>query len=205
MYNPYVLVSSGVAARELGVRSNALRRREAEGRIEASERTVRGWRRYDLAKLRRLALHEAQSERTTALYARVFTTGQKDDLFRQVTFLQTFPTANGWSCEVIEDAGSVPNYQKKGLKQLIAKIYFGEIKRLVVAHKDRLLRSGAKLVLSLCDHFGTEIAIVNALENSAFKEDLANDVLEILRSPPRGCAAPQLQEPPGDRGTHQGG
>ena len=49
------LVSIGVAARELGVHRDTLRRWEREGKIEPVERTTGGERRYDLAKLRHLA------------------------------------------------------------------------------------------------------------------------------------------------------
>ncbi len=175
-----MLVPIGVASKELGVHPDTLRRWEKEGRIDPPERTAGGTRRYDLSKLRHLAPHKALSSRVTILYARVATSGQKDDLVRQVALLESFSSANGWSYEVIEDVGSGLNYQKKGLKQLISRICSGEVGRLVVTHKDRLLRFGAELVFSLCEHFGTEIVVINASEDSSFEEDLANDVLEIV-------------------------
>ena len=79
-----MLVAIGVAARELGVHPDTLRRWEMEGRIEPPERTPGGRRRYDLAKLRHLAPHTALSRRQTILYARVSTGGQRDDLVRQL-------------------------------------------------------------------------------------------------------------------------
>ena len=41
------------------------------------------------------------------------------------------------------------------------------------------LRFGSELVFSLCEHFGVEVIIINASEDSTFEEDLANDVIEI--------------------------
>ena len=137
-------------------------------RIDAPERTAGERRRYDLAKLRHLAPRHAPSNRVTLLYARVATSGEKDDLVRQVALLESFAAANGWAYEVIEDVGSKLNHQKRGLRQLIARICSGEVGRLVVTHKDRLLR------------FGTEVIIINASEDSSFEEDLANDALEIV-------------------------
>nr|MDJ0662282.1 IS607 family transposase [Crocosphaera sp.] len=32
----------------------------------------------------------------------------------------------------------------------------------------------------LCEHFGTEVVIINRTEDSTFEEDLAQDVLEII-------------------------
>lgn len=108
------------------------------------------------------------------------TNAQKDDLVRQVALLESYCAANGWSYEIISDVGSGLNYHKRGLKVLISWICSGEVGRLVLSHKDRLLRFGSELVLSLCEHFGVEVIIINASEDSTFKEDLTNDVIEIV-------------------------
>ena len=62
----------------------------------------------------------------------------------------------------------------------MSRICSGEVGRLVLSHKDRLLRFGSELVFSLCEHFGVEVIIINASEDSTFEEDLANDVIEIV-------------------------
>ncbi len=180
------LVSIGTAAKELGVHPATLRRWEEEGKIDPPERTTGGDRRYDLAKLRHLTPHQAPSSRTTLAYARVSTTGQKDDLTRQVALLEGFCAAQLWTYEVLTDVGSGLNYRKRGLRQLINRICSGEVGRLVLSRKDRLLRFGSELVFSLCEHFCVEVIIINASEDSTFeedlanKEDLANDVIEIV-------------------------
>ena len=81
---------------------------------------------------------------------------------------------------MIEDLGSGMNYNKKGLKRLIKLIIDAKVERLVLTHKDRLLRFGAELIFSLCEHFGTEVVIINRTEDTSFEEDLASDVLEII-------------------------
>ncbi len=67
-----------------------------------------------------------------------------------------------------------------GLKRLIRLIVDSKVERLVLTHKDRLLRFGSELIFSLCEHFGTEVVIINRTEDSTFEEDLAQDVLEII-------------------------
>ncbi len=94
--------------------------------------------------------------------------------------VELFGAQNGWQFEIIEDLGSGLNYSKKGLKGLIRLIVDSKVERLVLTHKDRLLRFGSELIFSLCEHFGTEVMIINRTEDSSFEEDLATDVLEII-------------------------
>ena len=72
------------------------------------------------------------------------------------------------------------NYHKKGLKQLLNGIIKGDVGRLVITHKDRLLRFGAELVFSICEAKQVEVLIMNKGEDTSFEEDLATDVLEII-------------------------
>ena len=55
-----------------------------------------------------------------------------------------------------------------------------QARRLVLTHKDRLLRFGAELVFSLCEIQGIEVVIIHKGERPSFEEELAQDVLEII-------------------------
>ena len=66
------------------------------------------------------------------------------------------------------------------MKRLLDGIVEGEVGRLVLTHKDRLLRFGAELVFSLCQAKQVEVVIINQGEDTGFEEELANDVLEII-------------------------
>jgi putative resolvase len=172
-------VGIGRAATELGVSRDTLRRWEAAGKITV-ERTPKGHRRYDLAQLRSLAPMKTQEERITLVYARVLGREQKKELKNQIATLESFCVANGWKFEVIQDFGSGMNYHKSGLRNLVRRLCQGDVGRLVVTHRDRLLRFGIDLVFSICEHFGTEVVIVNAMALSNFEEELAQDVLDII-------------------------
>ena len=100
--------------------------------------------------MRGLAPHKAPSSRTTLAYARVSSYDQKEDLVRQVALLESFCAANDWTFETLQDLGSGLNYHKKGLRNLVFRVCSGEIGRLVITHKDRLLRFGSELVFALC-------------------------------------------------------
>jgi len=172
-------VSIGKLAKELGVSRDTLRRWEAAGKI-SSERTPKGHRRYDLNKILGRFPNSVNSNRCTVGYARVSSHDQKEDLKRQVELLTSFCARHGWSFEIIQDLGSGLNYSKKGLKKLIQSICLGNIERLVLTHKDRLLRFGAELIFSLCEQFGVEVILINKSQDSTFEDDLVSDVLEII-------------------------
>jgi len=90
---------------------------------------------------------------------------------RQVNLLEKFSAANGWSYEVMQDLGSGLNYKKKGLKPLIKRICSGSVGRLVLTHKDSLLRFGSDLIFSLYEAFNTEVVIINQGEQPLNSEE----------------------------------
>ncbi|WP_375626484.1 MULTISPECIES: IS607 family transposase [unclassified Bartonella] len=173
-------VGIGKAAQVLGVSISTLRRWEGEGKI-ISEHTAGGHRRYDLSRLRPELFHSRElSQRKTIAYARVSSHDQKDDLERQKQVLELYCASQGWTYELISDLGSGMNYRKKGLKRLLDALIENEIGRLVITHKDRLLRFGAELVFAICEAKQVEVVILNQGEESSFEEDLAKDILEII-------------------------
>jgi len=175
------LLTIGEAAKALGVSISTLRRWEDEGRLVPEERTAGGQRRYRLSKLRpeQHRVEDKESRKTVA-YARVSSHDQKADLERQKQVLEAYCASHGWTFEVVSDLGSGMNYNKKGLKRLLSEIIDGKIGRLVIAHKDRLLRFGAELVFAICEAKEVEVIIINKGEDTTFEEDLARDVLEII-------------------------
>ena len=179
MSNSRRFVPIGVAASALGVSIATLRRWEAEGKI-LPDRTTGGQRRYDLAKLIPQRQRKDDIARSTFAYARVSSHDQKDDLERQKQVLEVFCAQQGWTFEVVADLGSGMNYHKKGLKRLLGEIIAGHVGRLVITHKDRLLRFGAELVFAICEAKNVEVVILNRGEDTSFEEDLARDVLEII-------------------------
>lgn len=178
-------ISIGQAAERLGVSISTLRRWEAQGKLVA-ERTTSGHRRYSIEQLARLGANSAQevscvpASRITIGYARVSSSDQKADLERQKEVLELYCSAHGWTHEVISDLGSGMNYRKKGLNRLLGLILSGKVGRLVITHKDRLLRFGSELVFSLCEEMNTEVVIINQGTETSFEEELAKDVLEII-------------------------
>jgi len=175
------IVSISKAAKALGVTPLTLRRWHENGKLIPDEITKGGSRRYDLAKLQP-ELYRAQdpAERKTIAYARVSSHDQKPDLERQADLLDAYCSHQGWTYEVVTDLGSGMYYRKKGLKRLLDEIIEDRVSRLVITHKDRLLRLGADLVFAICEAKDIEVVILNKGEDTSFEEDLERDVLEII-------------------------
>ena len=167
------LISIGEVAELKAVSVDTVRRWEKEGKIK-SVRTDGGHRRY------RLADFVEQKTSKTIAYARVSSHDQKSDLDRQDAVLSAYCQSKEWNFEVIRDLGSGMNYRKKGLSKLLNALLDGDVARLVITNKDRLLRFGSELVFSVCEYHEVEVVILNKKDDSTFEEDLASDVLEII-------------------------
>jgi excisionase family DNA binding protein len=175
------LLSILEASKLLGISRSTLRRWEREGKIKPDARTNGNQRRYKLSSIRPEICHKDTTKKKTLAYARVSAKDQQKDLVRQKELLELFCSSNGWEFELISDLGSGMNYRKRGLQNLIRHILDNSVQRLVITHKDRLLRFGSELVFSICEAKNVEVVIINQGENTAsFEEDLAKDVLEII-------------------------
>jgi len=102
------------------------------------------------------------------------------DLERQIKVLEMYCSSHGWKYEIVSDLGSGMNYKKKGLVDLLDRIVSDKVGRLILTHKDRLLRFGAELVFSVCEAKNVEVVIINQGGERSFEEELASDVLEIV-------------------------
>jgi excisionase family DNA binding protein len=177
-----VTLSIGDAAKELGISTKTLRRWADSGKIRCL-RSPSGQRRFFLADIKRITPRELNQldDRITINYARVSSHDQKEDLTRQAQVLEAFSAANGWQYETIQDLGSGLNYQKKGLQKLLKRIMQGDVARLVLTHKDRLLRFGSELVFGMCEEFETEVVIINkSSEELSFDQELVTDMIELI-------------------------
>ena len=177
------LVNISEAARILGVTTTTLRNWDKKGLLKPDELTKGKARRYRVESLRNINRNIifTKDDLKTIAYARVSSHDQKQDLNRQVQLLELYCTKHGYKYEVIQDIGSGMNYYKKGLTRLIDLILDNQVQRLILTHKDRLLRFGAELVFSICEAKNVEVIIINQGEEPpSFEEELAKDVIEII-------------------------
>lgn len=174
-------VSIGKAANILGVSIPTLRNWDKTGKLTPSFITSGGTRMYDLATLNLIKGKKSiVPDRYTLAYARVSTQSQKKELETQKELLTLYCSKQGYRYKLLSDIGSGLNYTKAGLNELIELICSGQIERLVLVHKDRLLRFGSEIIFKLCNIYDIEIEIINVGDELNSNEELARDVLEII-------------------------
>lgn len=176
-----------VAIRELSealcIHPQTLRNLADAGTITAYK-TPGGHRRFDVEEVRRqlfdLKKYETGTEKTTILYARVSSNGQKNDLKFQKEKLELHAAAKGWKYEVIEDVGSGLNYRRPGFNKMINLILEGKVERVVVNYMDRLCRFGHEMVEAVCVKHGVELVVITQTEDKSFEQELVEDLVSIV-------------------------
>ena len=81
--------------------------------------------------------------------------------------------------EIIDDVGGGINYEKKGIQKLVNLVCGGEVEKIVVLYKDRLMRLGVELFKNMCDQFNTAIEIVETTTKTE-QEELVEDLVQII-------------------------
>lgn len=81
--------------------------------------------------------------------------------------------------DVWTDIGSGLNYRRPRLRELIREAMTGRLQKIVVVHKDQLVRFRYELVEGILTDCGVEIAIINRSEKSDFMTELAEDLIAI--------------------------
>ena len=123
----------------------------------------------------------AEAAGRTVVYARVSSAGQKPDLVNQVTALRDYCERHAYQPdEWIEETGSGLNLQRKQFNRLMEQIELGQVRRLIIAHQDRLVRVGFEWFAAFCERHGTEVLIVNGDALSPDQE-LVQDLLSIVQ------------------------
>lgn len=160
-------IKGSLAKERLGVCSNTLRKLADDGVIPSIR--ISGQRRYDIDS------YLGQKPEITICYCRVSSYKQKDDLIRQVSFMQErFPDA-----EIIKDIGSGLNFKRKGLNSILERAMRGTKLRLVVAHRDRLARFGFELIRFVVEANSGKLLVLSE-DTLSPDEELTKDLLNIL-------------------------
>ena len=162
-------VPSRKACLELGVHANTLRRWADEGKIRYI-RTAGGKRLYDCS-----SIEQSSSTKKNYCYCRVSSSKQKDDLERQVQFMQSrFPDYT-----ILKDVGSGLDFKRKQLLFLLEECAMGRVGEVVVAYRDRLCRFGFELLEWFFSKISVKLVVLEQQELSP-QQELVADLLSVI-------------------------
>jgi len=172
------LYKIGEFAKKIGVHVDTLRRWDREGKLKPAKVTAGGTRYYSEEQYRSYIGKPIKQKRIVIGYCRVSSHNQRDDLERQVENVRTYMLAKGYQFEIITDIGSGINYKKNGLLALINRIMSGEVEKVVVLYKDRLIRFGYELLEYIFALNNTEIEIIDNTEKTE-EQELVEDLIKL--------------------------
>ncbi len=118
------------------------------------------------------------SSNVAAIYARVSSHENRDNLEKQAERLKEYAIAKGYQIKhIVKEVGSGVNDARP---KLIALLNKHDYKVLVVEHKDRLTRFGFNFIKLLCERDSKVIEVVNGAEDE--REDLIQDFIAVIYS-----------------------
>ena len=163
----------GDAAKELGVSIQIIRRWIDRGELPFIKTPGRH-RLVDITNFGEKS--EEPKDGVSIFYCRVSSKKQEDDLERQVSLAkEKYPEHN-----IIKDIGSGINWKRKGLRSILERVMRGEVKEVVVFHKDRLCRFGFELLEFIFSKNNTRIVVSEEKDHKSAEEELAKDVMDII-------------------------
>lgn len=161
-----------------GYAVKTLQRWDREGKLIPS-RTPTNRRVYGDEHLRILRGLTVDQNRKTVVYMRVSSQAQKPDLKNQRGALEEFCIARGYSVdEWVEEIGSGLNFKRKKFLSLVSEMTTGRIERIIIAHKDRLVRFGFDLLSYLSSENSCEIVVLNT-ESLSPEQEMVQDLMTI--------------------------
>jgi putative resolvase len=118
---------------------------------------------------------KAEERGQTIVYARVSGVAQRPDLATQVKALESYCreyrlTVDEW----MQDIGSRLNYKRKQFNRLMEMVELGQVRRFIIAHRDRLVRFGYDYFEAFCERHHTELVVING-ESLSPEQELVQD------------------------------
>jgi len=167
-----------------------LRKWTADGVIEAFRTNERGHRKYRFSDVNALVGIEPDDKSTQeilpiAVYARVSSHDQKQkgDLDRQKARLLEYCVEKKYNIEYIfDEVGSGMNDKRSKLIKLMKLASDKKISKVVIEHKDRLIRFNYNILEMYFNSHGVTVEYVEQTLNKSFENELVEDMLTLMAS-----------------------
>ena len=179
-----ILMSSTYSPQEfgrlIGRATKTLQKWDRDGKLKAHRSPATNRRFYTHDQYLEYMGLKAQERGKVIVYARVSTAAQKPDFAKQVAALCAY--CEGHQIKVdewMQDIGSGLNYKRKQFNRLMELVELGQVRRILLAHRDRLVRFGYGYFEAFCERHHTELIVVNGNSLSP-EQELVQDLIAIM-------------------------
>ncbi len=176
-------LSTGQAAKCLGISVRTLYRWETAGRLRPMTRTPTGQRRFSVREVDALLRAKTGVTERCAVYARVSSEKQAGagNLERQKERLVSAATAKGYglACVVTEQASGL-NEKRRGLRRLFRLAAASEIDVVLIEFKDRLARFGFAYLVEAFEAHGVRVEVLDGPVAVDATQEMVADMLAIV-------------------------
>ena len=169
------------AAQYLGFKVKTLQKWDREGRLIPAYRTLTNRRVYTKSQLDNFIGRQTEDTRIRIIaYCRVSSTSQKPDLLNQIAILREYcKNAGLMNVEFISEVGGGLNFERKKFLEIMDAVERNEVKMLIIAHKDRLVRFGFEYFERLLAKHHCELVILNNTKMSP-EQEMVQDLMTII-------------------------
>lgn len=181
------LLTLNQVAESLSVTRKTLRLWDKNGTLKAV-RTKGGHRRYKESDVKAMMGDNTPSESSAdvvCVYCRVSSAEQKQkgDLDRQKGRLLDYCREKSYTVgHVLEEVGSGLNDNRSKLLQMMKLAEQHKINRVLVEHKDRLIRFNKNILIKYFNSHGVVVEWISETLSQSFEGELVEDILSIIAS-----------------------
>ena len=176
-------VKAADVKRELHITPGTLKRWKDAGKIKYKKLSDKKYL-YDIDSI--TDTDESVSfNQKNVIYARVSTSGQRNDLDTQIDVIKNFMLSNSIKPDAVyKDIASGMNESRKSFRDLLDSVFKREVKCVFVSFKDRLTRFGFEYFKNIFEYFGTNIFVLDETNETpkSYQQEMCEDLMAIIHA-----------------------
>lgn len=165
----------------LGVTAQTLRNWDKEGKLKPAYTKSNGYRYYSEDDIMSYTKErDRKKEKKLIGYIKNSSLENEVSLTRKKESIETYLKSTNQEYEIIIDVGSGLDYNRAGLKTLIAKINKKEVDEIVICYKDNLVKYGFELIEYFAYLNNVKIKVLD-INNKSSLIEIKEDFLTVAK------------------------
>lgn len=162
------------------ISKSTLRRYDREDKFKPAFISKGKHRRYTETQLFEITKKKKNNiDKINIGYVRVSSKKQINELEKQYILMENYLISKGEPFQIIKSIGSGINYNNQSLNDLLDLVISGNVNKVFIMDKDRLVRFGFELLENLFKRHGVNIEIINH-QNNTIEEEIVTDLIQII-------------------------